>query len=96
MIDVRIHSSRHLETKITYPIPEHKSYTRDLNYYIFTPAQLNVSSDFISNEAMIRKFQAHARYSSPEITLDELLDRGNRSSPLVLLEQYTTQRIEGP
>lgn len=95
MIDVRIHSSRHLETKITYPIPEHKSYTRELNYYIFTPAQLNVSSDFISNEAMIRKFRAHARYSSPEITLDELLDRKNQTSPLILLERYTQQRVQG-
>ena len=86
MIDVRIHSSRHLETKITYPIPEHTAYDRDVNYYIFTPAQLNVCADFISNAAMLRKFQAHARYSSPEITLDELLDKGNRTSPLVLLE----------
>lgn len=95
MIDVRIHSSRHLETKITYPIPEHTSYDRDVNYYIFTPAQLNVCSEFISNPAMLRKFQAHARYSSPEITLDELLDKGNRTSPLVLLETYARQRIHG-
>ena len=95
MIDVRIHSSRHLETKITYPIPEHASYERDVNYYIFTPTQLHVSSEFITDEAMLRKFQAHARYSSPEITLDELLDRENRTSPLVLLEQYTQARVEG-
>src|SRR5690554_3312043 len=95
MIDVRIHSSRHIETKITYPIPEHKSYERDVNYYIFTPSQLHVSSDFISDEAMLRKFQAHARYSSPEITLDELLDRDNKTSPLVLLESYVQARISG-
>jgi hypothetical protein len=95
MIDVRIHSSRHLETKITYPIPEHSPYERDVNYYIFTPSQLHVSSEFISDEAMLRKFQAHARYSSPEITLDELLDRQNLTSPLVLLEQYTQTRIQG-
>ncbi len=94
MIDVRVHSSRHLETKITYPISEHTSYDRDVNYYIFTPAQLHVSAGFISDEAMLRKFQAHARYSSPEITLDELLDKGNRTSPLVLLESYTQQRVE--
>lgn len=95
MIDVRIHSSRHIETKITYPIPEHRSYERDVNYYIFTPSQLHVSSDFISDEAMLRKFQAHARYSSPEITLDELLDRDNKTSPLVLLETYMQSRISG-
>ena len=73
MIDVRIHSSRHLETKITYPIPENKEYSRDLHYYIFSPTQLHVSANMISDEAMLRKFQTHARYSSPEITLDELL-----------------------
>ena len=93
MIDVRIHSSRHLETKITYPIPERATYERDINYYIFTPFQLHVSSDFISDEDMLRKFQAHARYSSPEITLDELLDKENRTSPLVLLEGYVEARI---
>jgi hypothetical protein len=95
MIDVRIHSSRHLETKITYPIPEHETYERDVNYYIFTPSQLHVSSEFISDEAMLRKFQAHARYSSPEITLDELLDHDNTTSPLFLLELYTNSRISG-
>ena len=93
MIDVRIHSSRHLETKITYPIPENKEYERDLHYYLFTPAQLHVSSEFISDEAMLRKFQTHARYSSPEITLDELLDRQNHTSPLNLLEQYVANRL---
>lgn len=93
MIDVRIHSSRHLETKITYPIPESEEYERDLHYYLFTPAQLHVSSEFISDEAMLRKFQTHARYSSPEITLDELLDRQNPTSPLNLLEQYVANRL---
>lgn len=96
MINVRIHSSRHLETKITYPIPEHAEYCRDVHYYIFSPAQLHVSSEFISDEAMLRKFQAHARYSSPEITFDEILNRENHTSPLTLLEHYIDQRISGP
>lgn len=95
MIDVRIHSSRHLETKTPYPIPERRGYERDVHYYIFSPAQLHVSSEFIGNEAMLRKFQTHARYSSPEITFDEMLDRKNRTSPLVLLEQYVQRRIDG-
>jgi hypothetical protein len=42
----------------------------------------------------LRKFQTHARYSSPEITLDELLDRQNHTSPLNLLEQYVAARLE--
>lgn len=95
MIDVRIHSSRHLETKITYQIPENKAYEKDIHYYLFTPAQLHVSSDLISDETMLRKFQTHARYSSPEITLDELLDSENRTSPLILLEHHVKVRISG-
>jgi hypothetical protein len=89
LIDIRIHSSRHLEVKITYPIPESASYRRDINYYIFSPAQLNVSSGVIQREAMLRKFQAHARYSSPEINFDELLDKNNKISPLYLVEYYS-------
>jgi hypothetical protein len=94
MIDVRIHSSRHLETKITYPIPMTREYERDVHYYIFSPAQLHVSSSMVSDEAMLRKFQTHARYSSPEITMDELLDEKNHASPLIILETYVKNRIE--
>jgi len=95
MIDVRVHSSRHIETKITYPIPEKEEYERELHYYIFSPAQLHVSSDMVPSSDMLRKFQTHARYSSPEITLDELLDRGNKTSPLILLEEYVENRFSG-
>ncbi len=49
----------------------------------------------ISDEAMLRKFQTHARYSSPEITLDELLDSENHTSPLIILEAYVKDRIGG-
>ncbi|NLV83078.1 MAG: hypothetical protein GXY60_00730 [Spirochaetales bacterium] len=95
MIDVRIHSSRHLETKITYPIPENREYERDVHYYIFSPAQLHVSAEMIGDAAMLRKFQTHARYSSPEITLDELLDEKNVTSPLYVIEYYVDDRTKG-
>ncbi|MDC7246680.1 MAG: hypothetical protein PQJ47_12325 [Sphaerochaetaceae bacterium] len=95
MIDIRIHSSRHLEVKITYPITELRSYRRDINYYIFSPPQLNVSRALIRREAMLRKFQAHARYSSPEITFDELLDETNKISPLYLVEYYSKLLSDG-
>lgn len=42
---------------------------------------------------MLRKFQAHARYSSPQITIDELLDQTNIISPLHLIEGYANQII---
>lgn len=92
MIDLRKHSSRHLETKLVLPIPETKGYTRDIHYYIFSPAQLNMG--VIPKEAMIRKFQAHGRYSSPELTLDELFDPSNPFSPLVALNRYVDKRLK--
>jgi len=38
---------------------------------------------------MLHKFQSHGRYSSPELTLEELLDEDNLISPLTLLKRYT-------
>lgn len=95
MIDLRKHSSRHLETKLILPIPEGKPYARDIHYYIFSPAQLHVGPDMVSKEAMLRKFQTHGRYASPEITLEELLDPVNKSSPLMTLEGYVKERRQG-
>lgn len=93
LIDIRIHSSRHLEVKINYPIPTHNSYHKDIDYYIYSSPQLNVSSKVIKRDAMLRKFQAHARYTSPEITIDELLDPLNIISPLYLIGEYATQLL---
>ncbi|AEV30705.1 hypothetical protein SpiGrapes_2955 [Sphaerochaeta pleomorpha str. Grapes] len=89
MIDLRKHSSRHLETKIILPIPESKSYEREIHYYLFSPPQLYVNKTTYSETSMLHKFQCHGRYSSPEITLEELIDEDNEMSPLVVLKNYT-------
>ncbi|MFA6839873.1 MAG: hypothetical protein ACOX6K_02950 [Sphaerochaetaceae bacterium] len=92
MIDLRKHSSRHLETKLILPIPESRGYTRDIHYYIFSPAQLHLA--VIPEHDMLRKFQSHGRYSSPEITLDELFEPSNALSPLVTLRRYVERRLQ--
>ncbi len=89
MIDLRKHSSRHLETKLVLPIPETHKYERELHYYIFSPPQLYVNKSTYSEQRMLHKFQSHGRYSSPELTLEELLDEDNLISPLTLLKGYT-------
>lgn len=94
MIDLRKHSSRHLETKLILPIPETKSYKRELHYYLFSPSQLYVNSSTYSEEKILRKFQSHGRYSSPEFTLEELLDDKNTLSPFTLLKHYTRLLVE--
>ncbi|MDC7231420.1 MAG: hypothetical protein PQJ48_14030 [Sphaerochaetaceae bacterium] len=89
MIDLRRHSSRHLETKLILPIPETRKYEREIHYYLFSPPQLYVNRSTYNEERILHKFQSHGRYSSPEITLEELLDDENLLSPLSILKQYT-------
>ncbi|MGH0053235.1 MAG: hypothetical protein ACQ5SW_07605 [Sphaerochaetaceae bacterium] len=88
MIDLRKHSSRHLETKLVLPIPETRRYEREIHYYLFSPPQLYVNRTTYSEERILHKFQSHGRYSSPEFTLEELLDNENVLSPLTILTQY--------
>ena len=89
MIDLRKHSSRHLETKLVLPIPETQRYDREIHYYLFSPPQLYVNRSTYTEERILHKFQSHGRYSSPEITLEELLDEQNALSPLTILRHYT-------
>jgi hypothetical protein len=42
----------------------------------------------------LHKFQSHGRYSSPEITLEELLDARNNLSPLTILKRYTDDLVK--
>jgi len=93
LIDLRRHSSRHLETKLILPIPETRKYEREIHYYLFSPPQLYVNRSMYSEEHILHKFQSHGRYSSPEITLEELLDDGNSLSPLSILKQYTQELL---
>ncbi len=95
MFDIRRHSSRHIEVKITYPLYADRSYAKSVDYYIFSPPQLNVSEKSITRESMLRKFQSHGRYSSPSITLEEILDRKNDDSPLTVIEKGV-QDLQGP
>ncbi|MDT4762344.1 hypothetical protein [Sphaerochaeta sp. PS] len=71
------------------PIPETHKYEREIHYYLFSPPQLYVNKSTYSEERMLHKFQSHGRYSSPELTLEELLDEDNLISPLILLKRYT-------
>ncbi len=94
MIDLRKHSSRHLETKLVLPIPETKRYGREIHYYLFSPPQLYVNRSTYTEERVLHKFQSHGRYSSPEITLEELLDEENALSPLTVLKHYVDDLLK--
>ena len=87
MFDIRRHSSKHIEVKITYPFFSTHGYTRVIDHYIFSPPQLNVSPKTLSRESLIRKFQSHGRYSTPKVSFDEILDEHNENSPLIFLDR---------
>ena len=86
VFDIRRHSSKHIEVKITYPFFSTHGYTKVIDHYIFSPPQLNVSPKTISRESLIRKFQSHGRYSTPRVSFDEILDEHNGTSPLIFLD----------
>lgn|GEM_PF-555310 len=91
MIDVRIHSSRHIETKLVLPLATKRNYKYDLHYYIFSPAQLNIRNEETNKIDMLNKFVTHGRYASPQFTIEELVDLQNINSPLTILWNMSTQ-----
>lgn len=95
MVEVRKYSSRHLEVKFVLPFAQKKVLKKDISYYIFTPDHLNVNASTTSLESMRHKFRTHGRYASPELTLDQLIDKNNTISPLYKLVEYTHKLING-
>ena len=89
MIDVRRQSSSHIEAKITVPIPEEKKTSLEVNYYIFTPEHLTISPELFTTSHFLTKLQSYGRYSSPELSLKELLDVNNSLSMLTILDRYS-------
>jgi hypothetical protein len=88
VVEVKKYSSRHLELKFILPFAKKKVLKKDISYYIFTPEQLNVNATTTSLESMSHKFRTHGRYASPELSLEELIDKTNDLSPLTKLTKY--------
>jgi hypothetical protein len=95
MIDVRRQSGTHIEAKITLAIPKEKKSTLEVKYYLFTPEHLHINGDNYTTQHFLTKLQSHGRYSSPELSLTELLDRNNELSMLTILERYTARLTTG-
>lgn len=94
MIDVRKHSSTHIEAKLTLPIPETKQRI-NLRYYIFSASQLHVSAEGFTPTQIARRMQSYGRYSSPNLTFAELLDEENHDSMLYAIRDYTAKIAQG-
>ncbi len=91
MIEVRKYSKRHFEIKYLLPIANDKPYQKEVSYYIFTPAKLNLNESTTSLESLRHKFNSFGRYGSPDLTFEMLLDKDNKISPLTIINSYVEE-----
>lgn len=81
--DIRIHSRNHLEIKTNIPVTEPGKEKYYLQLYIFSPAQLNINKKkYVQESSYLDDITVHTRFSSPNISLDNLTDPECRLSPL--------------
>lgn len=85
MIEVRKHSDFHIETKTFFPLSDKKKIKRDIHYYIYSPAQLQVNSSTLSRTEFLNMVSTYGRFGSPLLTFEELLDQDNKDSHLYKL-----------
>lgn len=91
MVEVRKFSKRHFEIKYLLPIASKKTYEKEVSYYLFTPASLNLKESTTSIESLRHKFHSFGRYGSPNLTFEMLLDKDNKQSPITLINSYVEE-----
>jgi len=81
--DIRIHSTNHLEIKTSIPVDEPGKEKYYLQLYIFSPAQLNLTKkSYVQPGSFQSDINVHTRFSSPNLTLENLTSSGSSLSPL--------------
>jgi hypothetical protein len=91
MVEVRKYSKRHFEIKYILPLAKGKNYQKEVSYYLFTPAKLNLNETTTSLDSLRHKFHSFGRYGSPELTFEMLLDNDNKISPLSIIDSYVEE-----
>lgn len=91
MVEVRKYSKRHFEIKYILPIAKNKTYQKEVSYYLFTPAKLNLNESTTSLASLRHKFHSFGRYGSPELTFEMLLDNDNNISPITIINSYVEE-----
>lgn len=80
--EVRNHGKRQLELKTQFPIPDKKKVKYTLDFFLFTPGQLNINKNDYGITQFLRDYKSNIRYSSPHISLAGLVNLECISSPL--------------
>jgi hypothetical protein len=96
-IDVRLHSRTHLELKTSLPVSRSGKERYHLKLYIFSPAQLNIrGSANYQPLKILNDISARTRFSSPNLSLEKLLDPACELSPLFRIQRILEKTIIDP
>jgi|GEM_PF-5082319 len=79
---VRRHGSYQLECKTYYPLSSGAKNRYLVSLYLFFPQSLNINRKQYSVPQVLQDCTTYTRFSSPSMTIGELLDVYNRQSPL--------------
>lgn len=77
-VEWRIHDKTHLEFAIDYPL-ENREQTRVWEAYLFVPESFRIHEATYSKKAIFEDLQSYVRYAVPELTFDDLMQRGEGS-----------------
>jgi hypothetical protein len=81
--DLRVHSRNHLELKTSFPVSESGIEKYNLQFYLFSPAQLNIRKNSSDQASMIyTDINVRTRFSSPNLSISNIIDPDCDLSPL--------------
>ncbi len=81
--DLRVHSKNHLELKTSIPVSESGIEKYTLQFYLFSPAQLNIRENTNNQiSAIYTDINVRTRFSSPNLSISNILDPECELSPL--------------
>ena len=82
------HDRYNFEVKLNYPLDlQRKRNTYRLTIYFFIPKSLKIRKTTYPREDFYNDLFSYIRFRIPKISLRQILDPGNRHSPLVLLRE---------
>jgi len=92
--DLRVHSKNHLELKTSIPVSESGIEKYDLQLYLFSPAQLNIRENTNDQaSAVYTDINVRTRFSSPNLSIDNIIDSDCNLSPLSRISLRLQQSI---
>ncbi|MDC7241123.1 MAG: hypothetical protein PQJ50_12275 [Spirochaetales bacterium] len=85
---IKAHGLSQLEIKINYPlIPEKKISRYRMTSYFFIPEQLGVNDSSFSTERILTDLTVHTRFTTPRISIEDLVDPAWDTSPVIRLKK---------